>query len=216
MKLITEQIDSVEVLTEEKNGKKNLYIQGPFMVAEQENRNKRMYPIKTLREAVRVYNENYVKNGRSIGCLGHEPQPTVSLDKVSHLITELKEKNNVFYGKAKILSELPMGRIAEGLINSGVKLGVSSRAVGSLRPTEHGYSVVGDDLVLNTVDIVSDPSGIGCFVEGLYEGVDWIYSTERQQWVAENTMKAVEKDALNKRLTEERKLLHFENYLRLI
>lgn len=216
MKLITEQIDSVDVLTEERNGKKTLYISGPFMVAEQENRNKRMYPLQTLRQAVRVYEQNYIKEGRSVGALGHEPQPGVSLDKVSHLITELKEKNNVFYGKAKILSELPMGKIAEGLINSGVKLGVSSRAVGSLRPTDKGYSIVGEDLVLNTVDIVSDPSGIGCFVEGLYEGVEWIYSSERQQWVAENTLRAVEKDSLNKRLTEERKLLHFENYLRLI
>jgi hypothetical protein len=216
MKLIREEAESVKILTEEKNGKKTLYIEGNFMMGDKPNRNNRIYPMKTLRNAVTVYNENYVKQNRSVGELNHNSTPSIDLTKVSHMITKLEERGNYFYGKAKILNT-PMGTIAQSLIDEGVVLGVSSRALGSVRPNNEGYNIVGDDLLISTVDIVADPSvGSAAFVNGIYEGKEWLYDNKRKEYVAYNIKNKIEKDVISRRLTEERMLLHFENYLNLI
>lgn len=217
MKLITEEAESVKVLTEEKNGVKRLFIEGNFLMADKPNRNNRVYPINVLRNAVNVYNENYIKTGRSLGELNHNSVPGIDLTKVSHIIESLTQKGPYFYGRARILESTPMGKIVKGLVEDGVVLGVSSRALGSVRQTNEGYSVVGDDLVINCVDIVHDPSvGAAAFVNGIYEGKEWIFDSKKQEYIAYNIKNKIEQDVINRRLTEERKLLHFENYLRLL
>ena len=217
MKLITEEAESVQVITEERNGVKKLFIEGNFLMADQPNRNNRVYPMPILEKAVKRYDENFIKTGRGLGELNHNSVPGVDLSKVSHIIESLTRKGNYFYGKARILESTPMGKIAKGLIDEGVVLGVSSRALGSVRPTNEGYSVVGEDLVINCVDLVHDPSvGPNAFVAGIYEGKEWLYDSKRQEYVAYNIKNKIEKDVIGRRLTEERKLLHFENYLRLI
>ena len=175
MKLIREEIESVEFIVEQRNGKKQLYIEGVFLQGNIQNRNGRMYPMETLRKEVQRYNENHVIAGRALGELGHPDGPTVNLDRVSHKIVSLKESGSNFVGKAKILNT-PMGKIASALIEEGVKLGVSSRGIGSLRPTKEGVNVVGDDFMLATAaDIVADPSAPDAFVEGIMEGKDWVW-----------------------------------------
>jgi hypothetical protein len=175
MKLIREEIESVEFIVEERNGKKSLYIEGVFLQGDIQNRNGRMYPMETLRREVSRYNENHIQQGRALGELGHPDGPTVNLDRVSHKIVSLKESGSNFIGKAKILST-PMGKIAESLIGEGVKLGVSSRGIGSLRQTREGYNVVGEDFVLATAaDIVADPSAPDAFISGIMEGKEWVW-----------------------------------------
>jgi hypothetical protein len=217
MKLITEEMENVEVIVEETNGKKNLFIEGVFLQGNICNRNRRMYPMDTLRNGVNIYVENYLSKGRAVGELGHPAGPTINLDRVSHNIISLKESGTDFIGKAKILTSLPMGKIAAGLYEEGVKLGVSSRGVGSLVQTTEGYSKVSEDFMLSTAaDLVHDPSAPSAFVEGIYEGVDWIYNNKKQQWIAENIKSKIESDAFSRKLTEERKLQHFENYLKMM
>ena len=175
MKLIREEIEKVEVLTEEKNGKKSLYIKGPFLQAEVVNRNGRMYPMGIMEREVKRYAEDYVKKGRALGELGHPDGPTVNLDRVSHKITELYRSGNNFVGKAQILST-PMGKIAESLLKDGVTLGVSSRGIGSLKENDKGYKEVGEDFMLATAaDIVADPSAPDAFVQGIMEGKEWVW-----------------------------------------
>ena len=175
MKLIREEIETVDFIVEEKNGKKNMYIEGIFLQGDLQNRNGRMYPMATLRKEVSRYNENHILKGRALGELGHPEGPTVNLDRVSHKIIALKESGNNFIGKAKIMNT-PMGNIAKNLIDEGVKLGVSSRGIGSLKPTREGYNVVSDDFMLSTAaDIVADPSAPDAFVSGIMEGKDWIW-----------------------------------------
>ena len=175
MKLIREEIESVEFLVENKNGKKSMYIEGVFLQADMKNRNGRVYPMETLRREVGRYSENHITSGRALGELGHPEGPTVNLDRVSHKIVSLKESGSNFIGKAKILGT-PMGKIASSLIEEGVKLGVSSRGVGSLQQTKEGYSVVGEDFMLATAaDIVADPSAPDAFVSGITEGKDWVW-----------------------------------------
>jgi hypothetical protein len=175
MKLIREEIESVEFIVEQKNGKKSLYIEGVFLQGNIKNRNGRMYPMETLRREVSRYNENHVVSGRALGELGHPDGPTVNLDRVSHKIVSLKESGSNFVGKAKILNT-PMGKIAAALVEEGVRLGVSSRGIGSLRQTKEGINVVGDDFMLATAaDIVADPSAPDAFVEGIMEGKDWVW-----------------------------------------
>ena len=175
MKLIREEIESVEFIVEEKNGKKSMYIEGIFLQGDICNRNGRMYQMEGLRREVQRYTENHINSGRALGELGHPDGPTVNLDRVSHKIISLKESGNNFIGKAKILST-PMGKIAESLISEGVKLGVSSRGIGSLKQSRDGVNVVGDDFMLSTAaDIVSDPSAPDAFVEGIMEGKDWVW-----------------------------------------
>ena len=175
MKLIREEIESVEFLVENKNGKKSMYIEGVFLQGDLKNRNGRVYPMETLRKEVGRYSENHIVSGRALGELGHPEGPTVNLDRVSHKIVSLKESGSNFIGKAKIMNT-PMGNIAKNLIDEGVKLGVSSRGIGSLKPTREGYNVVSDDFMLSTAaDIVADPSAPDAFVEGIMEGKDWVW-----------------------------------------
>jgi len=175
MKLIREEIETVEFIVENKNGKKSLYIEGVFLQGDICNRNGRMYQMDTLRREVARYNENHVMAGRALGELGHPDGPTVNLDRVSHKIVSLKESGSNFIGKAKILNT-PMGKIASSLIEEGVKLGVSSRGIGSLKMTREGINVVGDDFMLATAaDIVADPSAPDAFVEGIMEGKEWVW-----------------------------------------
>jgi hypothetical protein len=217
MKLITEEIENVKVIVENVNGKKNLYIEGIFLQGDIQNRNKRMYPMDTLRKGVGCYVEKYLNNGGAVGELGHPTGPTINLDRVSHKIISLKESGTNFLGKAKILQSLPMGKIAAGLYDEGVRLGVSSRGVGSLVPTNEGYSIVGEDFMLSTAaDLVHDPSAPSAFVNGIYEGREWIFNSNKQEWIAENIKNKIEKDVISKRLNEERMLQHFQNYLSLI
>ncbi len=175
MKLIREEIETVDFIVEEKNGKKNMYIEGIFLQGDLQNRNGRMYPMATLRKEVSRYNENHILKGRALGELGHPEGPTVNLDRVSHKIVSLKESGSNFIGKAKVLNT-PMGNIAKSLIDEGVKLGVSSRGIGSLKPTREGIQVVSDDFMLSTAaDIVADPSAPDAFVEGIMEGREWVW-----------------------------------------
>ena len=175
MKLIAEYNDNnLEVIEEKVNGKKTLCIEGVFMQADAKNRNGRIYEKSILENAVNKYVKEQVSQGRAVGELNHPEGPTINLDKVSHKITELKFDGSNVIGKASIL-ETPMGQIVKGLLEGGVKLGVSSRGMGSL-VQKNGTSYVGSDFMLATVDIVQDPSAPEAFVNGIMEGVDWIWN----------------------------------------
>ena len=213
MKLIREEIESVEFLVEQKNGKKSMYIEGVFLQGNIKNRNGRMYPMETLRREVARYSENHVQAGRALGELGHPDGPTVNLDRVSHKIVSLRESGSNFIGKAKILNT-PMGKIASSLIEEGVKLGVSSRGIGSLKMTREGVNIVGDDFMLATAaDIVADPSAPDAFVEGIMEGKEWVWDGGilREKY-AEKTYKTINTLVDQKRL-DEQKLNLFNDFL---
>ena len=174
MKLIREEIETVELLTEEKDGKKTHYITGPFLQGDIKNRNGRIYESRILAKEVARYNEQFVSKKRALGELGHPDGPTVNLDRVSHNIVELNQKGSDFIGKAKIL-DTPMGKIASALLSDGVTLGVSSRGMGSLVQRE-GVNYVGEDFHLATAaDIVADPSAPDAFVQGIMEGKEWVW-----------------------------------------
>ena len=213
MKLIREEIESVEFLVENRNGKKSMYIEGVFLQGNIKNRNGRMYPMETLRKEVGRYNENHVQSGRALGELGHPDTPTVNLDRVSHKIVSLKESGSNFIGKAKILGT-PMGKIASSLVEEGVKLGVSSRGIGSLRPTKEGVNVVGDDFMLATAaDIVADPSAPDAFVEGIMEGKDWVWDGGiLREKFAHNTYKTIN-TLVDQKALDEKKLDLFNDFL---
>ena len=213
MKLIREEIEQVDVIVENRNGKKNLYIEGVFLQSEMKNRNGRMYPKQTLMREVNRYNENFVEKGRALGELGHPDGPTVNLDRVSHKIVSLKEDGNNFIGKAKILST-PMGKIASNLLGEGVKLGVSSRGVGSLNKTNEGYSVVGEDFTLATAaDIVADPSAPDAFVDGIMEGKEWVWDGGiLRERLATKTYKRIN-TLVDQRKLDDQKLSVFEDFL---
>ena len=213
MKLIREEIESVEFLVEQKNGKKSMYIEGVFLQGNIKNRNGRMYPMETLRREVSRYNENHIQSGRALGELGHPEGPTVNLDRVSHKIVSLKENGSNFIGKAKILNT-PMGKIASSLIEEGVKLGVSSRGVGSLQQTKEGFAVVGEDFMLATAaDIVADPSDPDAFVEGIMEGKEWVWDGGiLREKFATKTYKQINTLVDQKKL-DEQKLNLFSDFL---
>ena len=175
MRLISEYHDSnLQVITEsKKDGGKAYVIEGVFMQADKKNRNGRIYGKAILENAVNKYVKEQVKTGRAVGELNHPEGPTINLDKVSHKITELKFEGSDVIGKASILNT-PMGKIVEGLLEGGVKLGVSSRGMGTL-VNKQGTSHVGKDFMLSTVDIVQDPSAPGAFVNGIMEGVEWVW-----------------------------------------
>ena len=174
MKLISEYVNSpLEIIVEKTNGKKNLHIEGVFMQAEKKNRNGRIYEKKILESAVDKYVKEQVSQGRAVGELNHPEGPTVNLDKVSHKITNLEFQGNNVIGKASIL-KTPMGQIVEGLLEGGVKLGVSSRGMGTLENRRDGMYVK-EDFLLASIDIVQDPSAPSAFVNGVMEGVDWIW-----------------------------------------
>ena len=213
MKLIREEIEQVEVIVENRNGKKSLFIEGVFLQGEIKNRNGRMYPMSTLAREVGRYNENFVQKGRALGELGHPDGPTVNLDRVSHKIVSLKEEGNNFIGKAKILNT-PMGKIASDLLGEGVKLGVSSRGVGSLNKTNEGYSVVGEDFTLATAaDIVADPSAPDAFVDGIMEGKEWVWDGGIiRERLASKTYKQIN-TLVDQNKLDEQKLSVFQDFL---
>jgi hypothetical protein len=211
MKLITESIDEVKVITENTNGVKTLFIQGPFLVAEMKNKNGRMYKTDTLAREVNRYNEEYVQKNRAFGELGHPESPTINLDRVSHLITALKQEGSQWIGKAKIL-DTPMGKIAKSLMEGGATLGVSSRGMGSLK-NEGGVNVVQDDYYLATAaDIVADPSAPGAFVQGIMEGKEWVWDNGKVKEFNVNEYYNQIKNAKQKQI-DEISLKIFENFL---
>jgi hypothetical protein len=214
MKLIREEIESVKFLVETtQSGKKSLYIEGVFLQGNIKNRNGRMYPMETLRREVARYNEAHVQAGRALGELGHPDGPTVNLDRVSHKIVSLRESGSNFIGKAKILNT-PMGKIASALVEDGVKLGVSSRGIGSLKTTREGVNVVGDDFMLATAaDIVADPSAPDAFVEGIMEGKEWVWEGGllRERY-AEQTKKRIN-TLVDQKALDEHKLNLFNDFL---
>ena len=213
MKLITEEVTNVKIITEGKGSNKRLYIEGVFLQAEMKNRNGRMYPMQTLSREVDRYNENFICKGRALGELGHPDGPTVNLDRVSHKITSLVREGNNFRGKAQILTT-PMGKIASSLLDEGVMLGVSSRGVGSLQTTNEGHKIVGEDFMLATAaDIVADPSAPDAFVSGIMEGKEWIWEGGilREQ-LAEKTQKRIN-TLVDQRILDEHKLNLFNEFL---
>ena len=214
MKLFTELVEKVELITErDKSGKKNLFIEGVFLQANIKNRNGRIYPMDVMEREVSRYNEEVVGKSRAFGELGHPSGPTINLDRVSHIITELRRDGNNFIGKARI-TETPMGQIARGIMESGGQLGVSSRAMGSLKE-QNGVMVVQDDLKISTAaDIVADPSAPDAFVNGIMEGVNWIFDPIKGTWLeekADDLVKQIHK--MPKRQLEQQKLSIFENYI---
>ena len=214
MKLIREEIEDIKILTESRNGKRSLYIEGVFLQGNIKNRNGRMYPMETLQKEVGRYIKEQVDQGRAVGELGHPDSPTVNLDRVSHKIMSLRESGSNFIGKAKILESTPMGKIASSLLSEGVKLGVSSRGIGSLKPTKEGFNVVSDDFMLATAaDIVADPSAPDAFVEGIMEGKEWVWEGSiLRERKAEEMKKRVDTLVSQKSL-EENKLNLFNEFI---
>ena len=213
MKLITEEINKVEFIVEEHQGKKSMFIEGVFLQGNQKNRNGRVYRTETLKREVNRYMTEYVEKGRALGELGHPDGPIVNLDRVSHKIVNLRQEGNNFIGKAKLL-DTPMGKIAKNLIDEGVTLGVSSRGIGSLRETKEGYKLVGEDFMLATAaDIVADPSAPDAFVQGIMEGKEWFLDNgilkEKQ---IDDTVSTINKLVVTRQL-EEKKVELFQNFL---
>lgn len=217
MKLIREHIEEVKYLTEadEKTGKKAYFIEGIFMQSETPNKNRRMYSYPTLSREVQKYNENYIKQNRAYGELGHPDTPTINLERVCHMIKALEADGHNFYGKAKIL-DTPYGNIVKNLIDEGASLGVSSRGLGSLMPGKDGINIVQDDFHLATAaDIVADPSAPDAFVHGIREGKEWVFVEGRFMEVdIENAKKEIQKASRNEIEAVAVKL--FENFLRKI
>ena len=212
MRLIAEEITQVEFLSEEKEGKKNHFIEGVFLQAELQNKNGRKYPVKTLEREVAKYDEHHIRKGRALGELGHPDGPSINLDRVSHKIESLRQEGNNFIGRAKIL-ETPMGNIAKNLINEGVRLGVSSRGMGSLKK-EEGCNVVCDDFMLATAaDIVADPSAPDAFVDGIMEGKEWVWDNGilKESAVAQIKQEIDEATLIN---LQERKVSAFSKFLK--
>jgi len=211
MKLITETVEDIKVITEENNGVKTLYIQGPFLVAETKNRNGRSYPVTVLENEVNRYMKEYVEKNRAFGELGHPESPTINLERVSHMITNIKKNGNIFEGKAKIL-DTPMGKIAKNLMEAGATLGVSSRGMGSLK-NEGGVNIVQPDFYLATAaDIVADPSAPGAFVQGIMEGKEWVWDNGLVKEVNINEYYEQIKATKQKQL-DDISLKIFENFL---
>jgi hypothetical protein len=212
MKLISEEIIDIQFIAEEKNGNKSYFIEGVFLQSDIRNRNGRMYPYDTLNREVSKYNENYIQRGRALGELGHPDGPTINLDRVSHKIISLQSEGKNFIGKAKIL-ETPMGKIAKNLLDEGVKLGVSSRGLGSIEK-RGDTNIVKDDFMLSTAaDIVADPSAPDAFVEGIMEGKEWIWTNGCwNESSLERAKQYLNKSASNQLL--DRKLKVFETFLR--
>ena len=212
MKLIKEIHETVNYLVEDANGNKTLHIEGPFLVAERKNRNGRLYEAATLRKEVDRYTEEYINKHRAFGELGHPETPSINLDRVSHMITSLKEDGNVWIGKAKIL-DTPMGLIARSLIEGGAQLGVSSRGMGSLKNV-NGVNVVQPDFYLATAaDIVADPSAPGAFVQGIMEGKEWMLVNG--VWTEQDHSQAIQQiRKASRREIEEVSLHIFENFMK--
>jgi Prohead core protein serine protease len=212
MKLLREDIEDFEVLTEStKEGKKNYYIHGPFMQAETVNRNGRMYPMSIMAPAVEKYIEEMVSKNRAVGTLGHEDTPKISENKISHLITDLKFEGNNVWGKAKVL-ETAAGKELQALIDGGVSFGCSSRALGSLKEGENGVKVVQSDFSISCVDAVLQPSGMSCWVDGIMEEAEWVM--RNGEWVKTHLERSQEMiKRASKKDIENVALQIFENYI---
>ncbi len=213
MRLIAEEITTVDFICEDsKDGKKNYFIEGVFLQAELKNRNNRMYPLKTLSKEVAKYDENYIQKGRALGELGHPDGPSINLDRVSHKILSLKEDGNNFIGRAKLL-DTPMGGIAKNLLDEGVKLGVSSRGMGSIRKEENCNVVMDDFMLATAADIVADPSAPDAFVNGIMEGKEWVWDNGvlKEAKVAQIKKEIDQATLLN---LQERKVSAFEAFLK--
>ena len=211
MKLITEAIENVEVITEGKGADKKLYIEGVFLQSDLKNRNGRMYPFQVLEKEVGRYNEEYIKTSRALGELGHPDGPTVNLDRVSHRITSLTAEGTNFIGRAQIL-DTPMGKIASSLLGEGVKLGVSSRGMGSIDKREDCNVVMDDFMLATAADIVADPSAPDAFVNGIMEGKEWVWDNGILKETKAAKYQRYISDATRQNL-EERTLKVFDNFL---
>jgi hypothetical protein len=211
MKLISEQIEEVTFIAEESNGKKNYFIEGIFLQGEIKNRNGRMYPMAVLDREVGKYTESFINTDRALGELGHPDGPNLNLDRVSHKITSLKKEGTNYVGRAKILGT-PMGSIAKNLLDEGIKLGVSSRGMGSIKK-ESNCNVVCDDFMLATAaDIVADPSAPDAFVDGIMEGKEWVWDNGilKESQVAKIKVTIDEATLIN---LQERKVSAFKSFL---
>ena len=213
MKLITEEVSEVKFITEGKGNTKKMFIEGIFLQGNICNRNGRMYPMETLSREVQRYTESFVNKGRALGELGHPDGPTVNLDRVSHKIVSLTCEGNNFRGKAQLL-DTPMGKIAQSLIGEGVCLGVSSRGVGSLKMTNEGHKIVGEDFMLATAaDIVADPSAPDAFVQGIMEGKEWVWEGGiLRERLAESTKRRIN-TLVDQKILDEHKLNLFSEFL---
>ena len=209
MKLITEHTNEIEYLVEGKG--KEQYIKGIFMQSDIKNQNGRVYPHAVLKKEVGNFNNKYVKEGRALGELGHPMGPVINLDRVSHVIKELKEDGTNFIGKAKVM-DTPNGKIVKNFISEGVKLGVSSRGMGSLKANKKGVNEVQGDFVLSTVDIVADPSAPDAFVNGIMEGKEWVWENGV---IKEQDIDAMKKTIMNAKMKEleQKKLEVFQKFL---
>lgn len=216
MKLICEVNEDLQYITEAaEEGKKNYFIEGIFMQGDIKNRNGRVYPAQVIAKEVNRYNREFVEKNRAFGELGHPSGPTINLDRVSHMITELKQDGSNFTGKAKIM-DTPMGKVVKNLMDEGATLGVSSRGMGSLKQNKQGIMEVQNDFMLATAgDIVADPSAPNAFMKGIMEGVDWVYDVASGSWQAQEQVEEMAKEArgLSKSQLEEQKFAMFEKFL---
>jgi hypothetical protein len=213
MKLITEEVQKVNFITEGKGASKKMFIEGTFLQGGVKNRNNREYPIHILEREVNRYNETFIQKGRALGELGHPDGPTVNLDRVCHMITSLVREGNNFKGRAQLLST-PMGKIAQSLISEGVTLGVSSRGVGSLLQTNEGHKIVGEDFMLATAaDLVADPSAPDAFVQGIMEGKEWCWDGGiLKEQAAKKTYKRIN-TLVDQKILDEHKVNLFQEFL---
>jgi len=217
MKLICEVNEEIQYVTEaaDEEGKKNYFIEGIFMQGDIKNRNGRVYPSQVIANEVARYNKDFVQKKRAFGELGHPQGPTINLDRVSHMITDLKQEGSDFVGKAKIM-DTPMGKVVKNLMDEGATLGVSSRGMGSLKQNKQGIMEVQNDFMLATAgDIVADPSAPNAFVRGIMEGVDWIFDVASGSWTAQSEVEQIvtETKKLSKRQLEEQKYTLFKRFL---
>lgn len=216
MKLISENIESVKYLVEEREGGKDYYIQGIFMQAEQTNRNNRKYSLPVMEREVQRYNKEYINTNRAVGELGHPNGPSINLDRISHKIVALEQQGNDFIGKAKIV-DTPMGKIARSLLESGVQLGVSSRGMGSIKEIGGIMEVQEDFFLATPADIVADPSAPDAFVQGIMEGVEWIMDADsgvyRKVMIERAEKMQTQIKQMTARQVEEQKLQMFESFV---
>lgn len=218
MKLICEVNEDIQYVTEaadEEGGAKKYFIEGIFMQGDIKNRNGRMYPAGVIAKEAARYNKNFVEKNRAFGELGHPDGPTINLDRVSHMITDLRQEGSNFVGKAKVM-DTPMGKVVKNLMDEGATLGVSSRGMGSLKPNKQGIMEVQNDFMLATAgDIVADPSAPDAFVRGIMEGVDWIYDVAAGSWMAQEEVDniVVEAKKLSRTELEEQKFTMFKRFL---
>lgn len=221
MKLITEVTENCEVITEAntETGKKSYFIEGIFMQGDIQNRNGRIYPSMVLEKEMSRYIKDFVEPKRALGELGHPDGPTINGDRVSHLITEMKRDGNNFYGKAKILGT-PMGEIVKTFIDEGIKIGVSTRGLGSVKQLKNGVMEVQNDFHLSTVDIVTDPSAPNAFVNGIMENVEYYYDITSGNWIAQEVVQNIEQEAhksynrITKKIDEAVAARMFETFVR--